>query len=102
MSERDIAGLAVSDLTVAQTTSVDIRRLLRAILFEFGGEEGLAKELHQEFAFLTPGAPARSRLLVDIMRLVNSVGPDEDHEEDDIESLTATLVDLMKGGSDES
>lgn len=102
MSDRDIASIAVSDLTVAQTMSVDIRRLLKAILGEFGGEEGLAKELYQEYKHATPGTASRSRTLLDVMRLVHAVGPDEDHEEVDIETLTAVAALLMKGKPDET
>lgn len=93
---RDIASQAINELTLTAEASVDIRRLLRAILREFGGEDGLAIELHQEFGYAQKGAPVRSRMLLDIMKLINAVGPDEDSEELDQEDLEALARVLMK------
>lgn len=97
MTQRDIASQAIDNLTTAQTMNIDSRRLLKAIMCEFGGEDGFAKELRQEYLLAQEGSAARGRLLVDIMKMIHSIGPDDqDAEELSVEELSAMAILLMK------
>lgn len=96
MTQRDIASQAIDDLTTATTMNIDSRRLLKAIMCEFDGEDGFAKELRQEYDAASSGSASRGRLLVDIMKLIHSIGPDDnDAEELSVEELTAMAKALL-------
>ena len=95
MTGRDIAGQAVKDILDATDSRIDIRRVLRAILKEFGGELGFAAELRKEFDVAQNGSATRSRILLDTLKLINAAGDDGDSEELSVEDIEAQVTAIL-------
>jgi len=69
----------------------NIELLLGQVWRVFGGAEGLAMALHDDYEAATPGSQTRARITADIMKLVHtcSSGLSDGDTDDDLDNLEA-------------
>ncbi len=76
MSESALENLSLEEaLAAVRLSPVDSRELARALLKEFGGVEGLARDVRVEYSRNREDSPAaRVRLLIAVVDLIRQVG----------------------------
>lgn len=86
--------MAQSDETLREFSNpesfgLSIEEVLRAVMNEFGGPVGYARQLKADFNALAPGNPSRVRISTTILQCVQRYGGDEIADAEDLESIEA-------------
>lgn len=90
----DVAG-ALHDLVSEDDASISPRALLIALMVEWGGPVGVARELRLDFNECKVGSTSRIRIGTDLVNAVMKFGDEEGSDEEDAESVRAKLKELL-------
>ncbi len=90
----DVAD-ALHDLVSEDDASISPRALLIALMAEFRGPAGVAKELRLDYDACKVGSTSRIRIGTDLVSAVMKFGDDEGANEDDAESVRAKIEEIL-------
>jgi hypothetical protein len=85
----------VSDLVLSEAAFISKRDLLVNLSKKFGGTEGLADLVFDEYEHLPDGAPAKRDILMKVAWAVFSHGVEENADEEDPAEVEAGMRRLM-------
>jgi hypothetical protein len=83
-----------------EDSSISPRALLVALMAEWGGPAGVAKELRLDFEACEPGSTSRIRIGTDLVGAVMKFGDEDGEGEEDAESVEAKLKELIQKADD--
>lgn len=95
---------ATAILRQAPQDSINIRLLLKQVMYEWGGFEQFAKDAYKTFSELPAKSPARERMITNIMRLIATattpgVGPLPTNVEDMEKDLALEMERIYPSGN---
>jgi hypothetical protein len=88
----------LQDLLSPEGMNTSVRELVRALMAEFKGPAGLAKEIKADFDACPNGHANRIRIEQSIMGLLGNYGEDVGDSLNDPEQLEAMAKQLLGGG----
>ena len=91
----DVADV-LHDLVAEDDASISPRALLIALMAEFNGPAGVAKELKLDFDACKEGSTSRIRIGTDLVNAVMKFGDDDGAGEEDAKSVEAKLQELLQ------
>jgi hypothetical protein len=92
----------MQDLLSPEGMNTSVREVLRALMAEFKGPSGLAREIYADFDACPKGHANRIRIEQSIMGLLGNYGEDVGDAMTDPEQLEAMAKQLLAGDGDGS
>lgn len=91
-----LAGEALERFVQQADESTSAHSMLAALMVEWGGPAGLARELRQDYVTLAPGHPARVKLQTLIVQALLKFGDEGDGYDDDAEAVEARMMEIAR------
>lgn len=91
-----LAGEAFETFLQHADESTSAHAMLAALMVEWGGPAGLARELREDYVTLAPGHPARVKLQTLIVQALLKFGDEGDGDGDDPEAVEERMRDIAR------